>query len=297
MKRFHHIVLLATAAAVRSAIADVTHEFGVSSCQPGTCTLIVDRPGVVHNEFPIVIPNDMTAQQKRDFIAAELGRVFVVTTAGTNRFSVSSATDETIVSFSTDDTQESDRITGPDVVSGAIAFAGHFFPFTPNNQPAVFSAGIVTDVGTFTVQISAAELNFQPDGPIICQALFERLGPRVAQYGAQINYAGDRLEVYFDPAYTVSQGGILFGTNSPSAGCSGAVRSVPPPAPPCPGDVDGDGDVDLSDLSTLLAHFGVTTGATRADGDLDADGDVDLSDLSSLLARFGTSCGESDPGD
>jgi hypothetical protein len=57
---------------------------------------------------------------------------------------------------------------------------------------------------------------------------------------------------------------------------------------PTPGDVNGDGAVDLSDLATLLAHFGAPSGATLADGDLDGDGDVDLIDLSQLLADFGT---------
>ena len=83
--------------------------------------------------------------------------------------------------------------------------------------------GIVTDVGLLREQISAADLNFQTDGPLICQALFQRLAPRAPQYGAQINYAGDRLEVYFDPAYTVTQGGVIFGTTSPSPGCAGSI--------------------------------------------------------------------------
>jgi len=60
----------------------------------------------------------------------------------------------------------------------------------------------------------------------------------------------------------------------------------------CIGDLNGDGQVDLADLATLLANYG------RADeevlpehGDLDWDGDVDLSDLSVLLARYGSVCG------
>jgi hypothetical protein len=53
------------------------------------------------------------------------------------------------------------------------------------------------------------------------------------------------------------------------------------------GDANGDGNVNLSDLSVLLARFGTTSGATRADGDFDADGDVDLSDLGILLGNFG----------
>jgi hypothetical protein len=39
----------------------------------------------------------------------------------------------------------------------------------------------------------------------------------------------------------------------------------------------------------LLAHYGMTSGATWGDGDCDADGDVDLADLAALLAVCGTS--------
>lgn len=56
----------------------------------------------------------------------------------------------------------------------------------------------------------------------------------------------------------------------------------------CPGDVDGDNDVDLSDLATLLSQFGST--GSGFSGDLDHDGDVDLSDLATLLANFGQVC-------
>jgi hypothetical protein len=56
------------------------------------------------------------------------------------------------------------------------------------------------------------------------------------------------------------------------------------------GDLDGDGDVDLSDLAQLLAHYGTPEGATYQDGDLDGDGDVDLSDLAALLGVYGTTC-------
>jgi hypothetical protein len=58
----------------------------------------------------------------------------------------------------------------------------------------------------------------------------------------------------------------------------------------CPGDLDGDDDVDLQDLAIVLSHYGVTGGATYEDGDFDGDGDVDLTDLARLLAAYGTSC-------
>lgn len=58
----------------------------------------------------------------------------------------------------------------------------------------------------------------------------------------------------------------------------------------CPGDLNGDRQVDLADLTTLLAHFGIQSGATLADGDVTGDGAVDLADLTSLLSEFGTFC-------
>lgn len=59
---------------------------------------------------------------------------------------------------------------------------------------------------------------------------------------------------------------------------------------PCPGDLDGDGFVELNDLTTLLSHFGTPAGAGREHGDLDGDGDVELEDLTLLLSLFGTTC-------
>ena len=56
-----------------------------------------------------------------------------------------------------------------------------------------------------------------------------------------------------------------------------------------PGDLDLDGDVDLSDLAQLLGNYG-ETGMTYTDGDIDGDGDVDLSDLAALLGNYGDSC-------
>lgn len=48
--------------------------------------------------------------------------------------------------------------------------------------------------------------------------------------------------------------------------------------PPQPGDVDGDGDVDIDDYNILETNFG-TAQSQRTDGDLDSDGLVGFSDL------------------
>jgi parallel beta-helix repeat protein len=58
----------------------------------------------------------------------------------------------------------------------------------------------------------------------------------------------------------------------------------------CPGDLDGDDDIDLTDLAILLTNYGAASGMTPADGDSDLDADVDLADLSALLAVYGMTC-------
>lgn len=57
-------------------------------------------------------------------------------------------------------------------------------------------------------------------------------------------------------------------------------------SPITPGDLDADGDVDLTDLASLLSKYGVG-GAIYADGDIDGDEDVDLADLAYLLGVYG----------
>ncbi len=65
-------------------------------------------------------------------------------------------------------------------------------------------------------------------------------------------------------------------------------NGIPDECEPCPGDLNGDGVVDLVDMSILLNNFGNT--GPNLPGDIDGDGDVDLVDLSLLLSNFGTNC-------
>ncbi len=60
----------------------------------------------------------------------------------------------------------------------------------------------------------------------------------------------------------------------------------------CPGDVDGNGMIDLADLAGLLAAFGTSSGdpGYNADADIDDNGMVDLADLAGVLAVFGLAC-------
>jgi hypothetical protein len=59
---------------------------------------------------------------------------------------------------------------------------------------------------------------------------------------------------------------------------------------PCPGDLDGDYDVDIFDFGQFAAGFAILTNATRANGDLDGDGDVDIFDFGLFAAAFGINC-------
>jgi hypothetical protein len=61
-----------------------------------------------------------------------------------------------------------------------------------------------------------------------------------------------------------------------------------------PGDANGDGSVDVSDLGILAANYGKTSGAAWDLGDFNGDGAVDVSDLGILAANYGRNAGGAD---
>ncbi len=56
--------------------------------------------------------------------------------------------------------------------------------------------------------------------------------------------------------------------------------------PECEGDVNGDGAVDVNDISYVLLRLGDEGG----NGDANGDGAVDVNDISSVLFRLGDDC-------
>ncbi|RMF85414.1 MAG: hypothetical protein D6744_01435 [Planctomycetota bacterium] len=76
------------------------------------------------------------------------------------------------------------------------------------------------------------------------------------------------------------------GTDCADGNGNGTADACEAPAP-CPGDLNGDRTVDLTDLALLLSDFDCTSGCS---GDVDGDDDTDLTDLAILLANFDATC-------
>jgi hypothetical protein len=56
-------------------------------------------------------------------------------------------------------------------------------------------------------------------------------------------------------------------------------------APPCPGDTDGNGQVDVDDLTAVILDWG--TDGSQFNGDVDGSGIVDVDDLTAVILAWG----------
>jgi outer membrane protein assembly factor BamB len=101
--------------------------------------------------------------------------------------------------------------------------------------------------------------------------------------------AGVHMIPFSRPWFTADGRRAYITTTLPGSSAGGFLYAIDL-ASARPGDVDGDGDVDLSDLAGLLSSFGLCAGDAgfNAAADFDASGCVELGDLANLLADFGT---------
>lgn len=126
-----------------------------------------------------------------------------------------------------------------------------------------------------------AELGNPEGGPLLNTGPFLKLQP--TYYWSSTSWWRNRnLLCYFSFADGVNRAAWPWDSLNVLAVHEGNVR------PPCLGDLNFDGHIDLTDLSVLLSNFGAP--GTFESGDLNRDGTVDLSDLSMLLSVFGADC-------
>jgi 1,4-alpha-glucan branching enzyme len=123
------------------------------------------------------------------------------------------------------------------------------------------------------------QLGFPYDG-----VWYELLNSQALEYdgngmgnGGSVTTTGGAYDGFPQSAFlTIPQMGLL------------VLRYNDAPGEPCPEDIDGNGQIDLADLSALLTNYGLS--GAGLEGDIDGDNDVDLADLSALLSAFGTAC-------
>ena len=139
------------------------------------------------------------------------------------------------------------------------------------------------------VERSFGALTFSPDSTVIvAAATAANLAREILFWDAadgQLLHSFEATSLVDDLAFSPDGDQIVYGQTG------GAIVVISNPLSQVSGDLDGDGDVDLADLTQLLAQYGTTNGATYEDGDLDGDGDVDLGDLVALLSVYGTTSG------
>lgn len=106
---------------------------------------------------------------------------------------------------------------------------------------------------------------------------------------------GTMYNFWFETNRAPVDGSVSLGLFKPGAvmSVSGVtnVPSAPPPPPFCPGDANGDGTVDFSDITSVLGNYGASyTPGSAGQGDANNDGVVDFGDITAVLGNFGVPC-------
>lgn len=184
---------------------------------------------------------------------------------------------------------------GPNLYVGSTTSISVYSSDVQGGQAAVVGGGTIAawvgniDADPLFLDAAAHDYDLAAGSPAIDAGDNTRVPPDFADLDADGNVteplSRDRLgRPRFADDPTVADSGI---GSAPIVDLGAFERPAPPP---CVGDLNGDGAVDLSDLTTLLSHYGTASGASAAEGDLDGDGAVGLSDLAALLSRFGSAC-------
>lgn len=154
-------------------------------------------------------------------------------------------------------------------------------------------AGLAIEAdGTVILQAGVAAAGASSSGTIAIAAVSSQSGAPIRAFVAKNGALTELPTAGLDTTYphAISANGILAGQGAHTGGPKNSTALVWLPSSfTCPGDVNGDERVDLSDIGILLSHYG-DGGALYSQGDLTGDGTVDLSDLGLMLAQYGATC-------
>jgi len=288
------IAVMLVFVAAASATESTTLTFSKPTNTATKTVKVIINPGV---DVEVDIPPNTSATAKRDLIKTALEAAgYDTTTDGLagNQLKIQYLATGTEIKFRNGATGEKDdEVVGSAVTEATVSMGndnGYYNSVDWEGDVALFTAGFITEYGEYSAEISAEELEYDTTPEHICWRLFEQLQPAAWDFGVEIVCLGDSMDFYYDPVLAGQEVGVSFGTTSPTEGFEGGVRLSG--EPDCPGDIDGDGDVDLSDLAELLGAYGTFEGdpGYNPDADLDGDGWIGLSDLAALLSMYGTIC-------
>ena len=175
-----------------------------------------------------------------------------------------------------DDTVAGSRITAYDRDVPAVAAGGTSVPRALNNSPSPTIVGF-----GFPTQADAIA-----DDTANQRALIWTYGSSTATdltaYAASLVDANLSGWVFTDADSINNNGEIAgYGMLNGVSHCFALLNYS------TPGDANGDGRVDVNDLTIVLTNFG-QTGMTWSQGDFNGDRKVDVNDLTILLTNFGS---------
>ena len=155
---------------------------------------------------------------------------------------------------------------------GTLGYADQTIPY------GVSSSGTVVGTGTTSPTASTMDAFVYSNGTMT-DLNAQIIGPNPF---LDLNVA---TAISANGVYVVGDGTV---TNAADIANGGVSTSGFLLTPAIPGDANGDGRVDINDLTIVLAHYG-QTGQTWADGEFTGDGTVNINDLTIVLANYNQS--------
>ena len=228
------ILLIGFCVAPSATLAkDVDLTFTTPTNDPSASTVTVK---IGATTLSIQINAGTSAGQKRDLIFDKIDANavpnFDVVKKGATGLTIQNLTAGTVVQFDPGKTGEAaDKITAQLPHSGTIDLVSTTYdPLDVFGNPSAFTGGVVTDAGELAITLLATDLAAL-DGAAIAAALFGALEPQESLFGFDVVNFGTSLAFSFDPAFTTTIGGVIFGTTALNEGVSGTLLAeVPEPA-------------------------------------------------------------------